>query len=109
MNIGALPRRCRPFSLTERSVCFILEAPFLGNAEQGMTSLSANDANVVFCSPKTEGFMIGYLSMTQREHGYFCVGMTSLPTDDAREIYFYLVRSEPHSSCYACETVKWDG
>jgi len=35
MNIGTLPRRCRPFSLTERSVCFILEAPFFGKCRTG--------------------------------------------------------------------------
>ena len=35
MNIGALPRRCRPFSLTERSVCFIPDAPFLGKCRAG--------------------------------------------------------------------------
>ena len=42
----------------------------------------------VFCSSKTEGCMIGYLSMTQGGHGYFCVGMTSLPADDAMEAFF---------------------
>ena len=53
-----------------------------------MASLSANDATVVFFSSKTEGYVISYLPMTQGGHGYFCVGMTSLPADDAREAYF---------------------
>ena len=35
MNIGAPPRRCRPFSLTERTVCSILEAPCLGKFRTG--------------------------------------------------------------------------
>ena len=35
MNIGAIPRRCRPFSPTERSVCFIPEAPFFGKCRTG--------------------------------------------------------------------------
>ena len=35
LQIGALPRQCRPFSLTERSVCFIPEAPFLGKCRTG--------------------------------------------------------------------------
>ena len=62
-------------------------------AEQGMASLSANGATVVFCSSKTEGSMTGYLSMTQGGHGYFCVGMTSLPADDAGEACFLLHRT----------------
>ena len=62
-------------------------------SKQGMTSLYANDAKVVFCSSKTEGSMIGFLSMTQGGHGYFCVGMTSLPADDAREACFLLLQT----------------
>ena len=56
-------------------------------AEQGMTSLSANDATVVFCSSKTEGSMIGYLAMTQGGHGYFAeTGKTSLSAKDATAV-----------------------
>ena len=58
------------------------------NAEQGMTSLCTNDATAVFCSSKMEGCLIGYLSMAQVGNGYFCVGMTSLPADDARQAFF---------------------
>ena len=35
MDIGALPRRCHSFSLTERTVCFIFEAPCLGRFRTG--------------------------------------------------------------------------
>ena len=66
---------------------------YLANSEEGMAALSANDAKVVFCSSKTEVCMIGYLSMTQGRHGYFCVGINSLPADDAREACFLLHRT----------------
>ena len=34
--------------------------------------------------------MIGNLPMTQGGHDYFCVGMTSLPADDARGACFFI-------------------
>ena len=88
MNVGALPRRCRPFSLAERSVCFILEAPFLGECRKGHGLFICQWRNGNLCSSKTEGRVIGYLSMTQGGHGYFFVGVTLLPADDARKAYF---------------------
>ena len=52
---------------------------------------------VIACDPNIISWnfatMINYLSMTQGGHGYFCVGMTSLPADDAREACFLMHRT----------------
>ena len=51
INIGALPRRCRPFSLTERTACFILEAPSLGNCRNWCLTSGAIKVGVKSSSP----------------------------------------------------------
>ena len=53
---------------------------------------------IVFCPAKTEGFMIWLPVIDAKRDRFFCLGMTSLPADDAREALFLLHRTAASES-----------
>ena len=96
MDIGALPRRCRHFSLTERPVCYIFEAPLLGKCRTGHDFfIWQRPVCFILEAPFLGKCRAGYdLFIWQRRNGSFLLVKNGreidwLPVNDARRGWLF--------------------
>ena len=81
MNIDALRGGVAPRPrASERTVCFILEAPCLGTQYRAwLLYLPMTQRGIVLCLAKTKGCMTWLPVNDARRKLFFCLGMTSIP------------------------------